>query len=234
MVGGHDGELVNGLGFAEGLVGQAFNFDGPGEHLVTPTLAGFAADSFTLETWINPDAARLTEQQPIFEFADATGPAGVHFWLSVVDGGGFESAGALFGNVRSVTGEHHLLGTPPGRVGGGEWSHVAMTYDSASGMGSLYLNGILEVSVELGPVVPQTRQPLYIGYRPQDSAEGGGGYTFRRQDRRAGFLHSRAVGLGDRRDSCRGRAMESALPPAPCVSITSGHLGLVARGRRWN
>ena len=69
---------MNGLDFADGLVGQAFNFDAWGEHLVTSTWADFAADSFTLEAWVNPDPARLAEQLPIFEFADDTGLAGVH------------------------------------------------------------------------------------------------------------------------------------------------------------
>ena len=229
VVGGRDGALMNGLDFADGLVGQAFNFDAWGEHLVTSTWADFAPDSFTLETWINPDPARLAEQLPIFEFADDTGLAGVHFWLSVLDGGGYPSEGALFGNVRSLTGANHLLGTPPGRVVGGEWSHVAMTYDAASGIGSLYLNGNLEVSAELGPVVPATRQPLYIGYRPQGSADGGGGYTFGgRIDEPS--IYARALSAAEiaaihaagSAGSARRRAICSRSEPrlaAPCCAI---------------
>ena len=178
VVGGHDGELRNGLGFAAGQVGQAFDFSAQGQHVLVPASDDFAVDSLTLEAWIFPDPAKYWEQQPIAEFAEPTGPAGAHLWLSVLDGGGFESAGALYANVRSVSGESYFIGTPPNAVAAGQWSHVSLTYDSISGMGVLYVNGSPAVSRYLGSFEPQTRQPLYIGYRPEWSADGGGGYTF--------------------------------------------------------
>lgn len=173
------GEVRNGLGFAEGLVGEAFAFSAWGQHLWVPASESMAADSFTMEAWINPDPARLAEQQPLFEFADETGPAGAHLWISVAPGGGFAYAGTLYANLRPLTtGENVMIVTEPGVIAGGDWSHVALTYDAASGMASLFVNGALATSSELGQLVPQTRTSLYLGHRPINSADGGGGYTF--------------------------------------------------------
>jgi hypothetical protein len=220
-VGGHDGTLANGLGFAGGIVGQAFAFSALSQHLVVPASPDFVTDSFTLEAWINPDTARLGEQQPIFEFADESGSAGVHFWMSVRAGGGFESPGTLFANVRSTTDENHMLGTAPGLVVGGVWNHVALTYDAMSGEGSLYLNGNPVAAADLGSFTPLTHQTLYLGYRPVGSADGGGGYTFGGKIDEPGY-YGRALSAAEIAAIHAAGSNGKCVPPPDCTPAPEG------------
>ncbi len=60
VFGDSDGVLVNGAGFAQGVVDRAFSFDGQDDYveIPEPNVAGFGTDPFTVVFWINADGLR--------------------------------------------------------------------------------------------------------------------------------------------------------------------------------
>lgn len=184
-VGRNDGEVIGAVDFTEGYVGQAFRLDGVTGRVEVPASPSLAVSSFTLEAWVKPED--VGEQQPILEYAADSGSAGVHLWLSVAPGGGFSVPGTLFANVRDEWGGNRLLASDPGRIEAGVWSHVALTYDPATGLGNLYLNGDQVAEEDLGTFTPGTALPFHIGYRPAQSVDGAGGSRF------AGWIDEVAV-----------------------------------------
>jgi hypothetical protein len=174
--GRNDGQLMGGVGFDEGFVGQSFWLDGETGRVRVPASASLRVSSFTLAAWVNPEDVSI--QRPILEYAGDTGPAGVHLWLSVAPGGGASAPGTLFANVRDELGGSHMLVSEAGLVKVGVWSHVALTYDTTTGLGRLYVNGQPVAEEELGTFLPYTALPFHMGYRPELSSDGAGGYSF--------------------------------------------------------
>lgn len=73
-------------------------------------------------------------------------------------------------NVAEGDGIWHPVLTEAGLLNTTTFQHVALTYDKASGIGTLYLNGAVVASANLGSFTPQTSYPLYVGQRPSDSS----------------------------------------------------------------
>jgi len=167
LFGDYNGTLVGDMGFGPGKVVQAFLFDGQDDHVAigyAPALDVGMGNGLTLETWIRPD--QVTTMQPLLEWNDGLGGIGVHLWTGVelnTPGGG---AGSLTANLVDTQGGSHQVGTPPGRLLAGEWQHVALTFDKASGQAKLFLNGELAAQQHLGLFIPDTSGDLYLGYRP--------------------------------------------------------------------
>ena len=166
--GANNGALYGGLAFAAGEVGQAFNFDGSSGYVEMPASASLnvgAGAGLTIECWIKP--AALADQQPIVEW-NSGAHAGAHFWTSVGPpyGGG---PGAIYVNLIDTTGAFHTLTTGPGVLKTNIFQHVAVSYDKATGLASLYCNGALVTSGLLGSFTPQTSVPLYLGKRISDA-----------------------------------------------------------------
>jgi hypothetical protein len=174
--GRNDGELVGGVGFDEGFVGQSFWLDGESGRVRVPASASLRVTSLTLAAWVTPDDVSV--QQPILEYAADMGAAGVHLWLSVAPEGGFSMPGTLFANVRDKLGGDHMMVSEAGLIEAGVWSHVALTYDLATSVARLYVNGQPVAEEELGTFLPHTALPFHVGYRPELSSDGAGGSSF--------------------------------------------------------
>ncbi|MBI4903539.1 MAG: choice-of-anchor D domain-containing protein [Acidobacteria bacterium] len=138
--GGNNATLVGGATFAPGRVGQAFQFDGTTGYarIGNPANLRFT-NAVSIEAWINPRATRTGVLSAITTkwaqiFADTPDSDSYGLWLNTT------SAGVrLFSAL-------HLTGAREPNVEGGTiplntWSHVAMTYDGASGRYTLYVNG---------------------------------------------------------------------------------------------
>ena len=89
---------------------------------------------------------------------------GVHLW------GGFPAPGCLFANLVDTTGQFHGLSTPSGAVQANVFQHVGLSYDKATGLGRLFLNGVVVDEQNLGQFTPETTFDLYIGQRPPGGA----------------------------------------------------------------
>src|SRR5207244_6728325 len=58
IIGANHGTLVNGLGFAPGKVGQAFNFTAPNQDVLIPASTSLdvgQGSGFSIEAWVNPN-----------------------------------------------------------------------------------------------------------------------------------------------------------------------------------
>ncbi|WP_035614129.1 LamG-like jellyroll fold domain-containing protein [Haloferula sp. BvORR071] len=165
-IGNNTGTLLNGLGFAPGEVGQAFDFTAANQQVkmdASPTLAVGPGSGLTVEAWIKP--ADLAER-PIAEWNTGSGTGwGAHFWMST-SFSGLGGAGCLYTNLKDINGVDHFMFSPAGLVTPNVWQHVAVTYDRASGTTRLFRNGVVVAAGNLGGFIPQTTTNFYLGHRP--------------------------------------------------------------------
>jgi RHS repeat-associated protein len=163
-VGGNNGALINGAGFAPGEVRDAFSLSG-GSFIKVPAASGLdvgTSDGFTIELWIKP-GADTSSLQPLIEYNNGLN-FGPHLWLAA---GG---PGTLFANIVDTNGVYHIFSSALGLVTPNTFQHVAVTYDKTTGLGVLYKDGQIVAQASLGQFIPQTSVDLYFGYRP--------GYSF--------------------------------------------------------
>ncbi len=165
-IGNNNGTLVNGVTFATGEAGQAFNFTAATQQVkvnASPTANLGPGSGLTFETWIKP--TDLTER-PIAEWNNggATG-WGAHFWTGV-SFSGLGGPGCLYTNLKDINNADHYVFSPTGLISTTAWQHVAVTYDRTAGIGRLFHNGVVVASAGWGSFVPNTTSDLYLGYRP--------------------------------------------------------------------
>ena len=161
-VGTNNGTLQGGVSFAPGEVGQAFVFNGSSTSVQVPASSnlnvGLGA-GFTLETWINPVDIYSHIVEMLLEWNNGARGIGVHLALSV------GAYGDIYANIRDTTGGDHAIYTSGSLVATNVLQHVALTYDKASGVAVIYLNGAAVTNKNLGSFIPQTSYNLYFGKR---------------------------------------------------------------------
>jgi hypothetical protein len=170
-VGLNNGLLEN-VAFANGKVGQAFYLNGSDADVKIPASSSLdvgSGDGFTLEAWINP--SDVSQRYPLFEWnvGDGTTYWGVHFYIDPVSFGA--GPGALYANIVDNYGSWHQLHTDAGVVATNVFQHVALTYDKASGVATIYCNGVAVAQQNLGSFTPLTTYDLYLGKRPLTQGE---------------------------------------------------------------
>ena len=166
-IGLNPGALQDGVSFAAGRVGQAFNFDGVDDAVRVPastTLNLGAGDGFTLLAWINP--ADVSTRRPLLEW-NTGAAASTQLWLGVT---------CAFAGCETTPGALHatlpVSGGSPGIVQtgailtAGEFQLVGLSYDKASGQARLYRNGIVVGTRDVGSASRLTAGDLYLGARP--------------------------------------------------------------------
>ncbi|MEI7938094.1 MAG: LamG-like jellyroll fold domain-containing protein [Verrucomicrobiota bacterium] len=166
--GTNNGALYGGMSFASGEAGQAFKFNGGSGYVEMPASAGLdvgAGTGLTFECWIKP--AALADAQPLVEWNSGANP-GLHLWISQPPPYG-SGSGSIYVNLIDTAGASHTLCTAAGILNTNSFQHVALSYDKASGMTSLYYNGALVALAWLGSFSPQTSVPLYLGKRISDA-----------------------------------------------------------------
>jgi hypothetical protein len=144
IVGGNNGSLAGNVTFDQGMVGQAFRFDGTSSYVRVPDSQALEPSTLSVEAWVNSSVlgsdryiiAKGANGGTAASYALSTGPqSGLRFY--VYDGGTFvESPDA---------------GTA---VWDGKWHHVVGTYDGASVR--LYVDG-----TEVGNGTPTNLQISY-------------------------------------------------------------------------
>jgi hypothetical protein len=163
-IGGNNGILVNGVGFANGEVGQAFSFDGVSDYVKIPKAANLDAPSqLTIDFWMkadtnNPIGSRVeglvTSDFYGFEIGTAASTPGVLFFISTDSGGHFV-------NTADVNGTGAVFPA-------GEWHHIAGVYDGAKVQ--LYLDG--RVQGKPAPVTGQISPMLANSFVAIGSSDG--------------------------------------------------------------
>jgi hypothetical protein len=124
------------FGSASAQTGQTLNFDGVDDYVSLPLAF---SGSYTKEAWINPTTASLTGFPNIFTGSNATGTAL------------FLNAGRLAAG--HATSFNQVVDPAP--LVAGTWYHVAVTYDSVTGIMNLYKDGAL-VGTNTAPSYTET------------------------------------------------------------------------------
>jgi hypothetical protein len=160
---GDDGIVQGDITFVPGESGQAFSLNGINSAvrvIASSELNVGAEAGLTIECWIKP--SDLATERPVVEWNNGSS-YGVHLWVSqswFANGG----PGDLFANIRS-SGADHPLFSSAGALSTNVFQHVAVTYDKATGMGVLYINGTSVYSANFGSFTPITSYDLYLGRR---------------------------------------------------------------------
>ena len=96
-------------------------------------------------------------------------PNGVQFWISVTNTPGTTNAafvssnGCLYANLVDMTNGSHEIYSAPGLVQSNIYQHVAVTYDTNSGLAMLYYNGTNVATTNLGVFFPKTGGDVLLG-----------------------------------------------------------------------
>lgn len=100
---------------------------------------------------------------------DGLQPNGVQFWISVTNTPGTTNAAfltsnaCLYADLVDVSNNIHEIFSAPGLVQSNLYQHVALTYDTNSGLAMLYYNGTNVATTNLGAFVPKTGGDVLLG-----------------------------------------------------------------------
>jgi len=167
IAGTNNGTATGSLGFANGIVGQAFTFDGLSAGVTVPQSTSLNTSSITIEGWINPTS--VATEVPLIEYRSASSQGLlVEMGVGFAFGAGFISnPGGLFVDFHTGS-TFQMVNTPSGVIVANQWNHFAMTYDHASGKATLYVNGIAWATGQFGSD-GNLSLPLQIGFGNTDS-----------------------------------------------------------------
>ncbi|MEO7411822.1 MAG: Ig-like domain-containing protein [Opitutaceae bacterium] len=162
--GDHDVEfLPKGVAYGTGKVSQTFLFDGGDVGRISAHAhldIGASPAGLTVELWVKP--ARAGDGQWLLR------------WIGTAAGLGLQQNYAGTGwyvYLRDTTGVDHTLNIDGGVFAIGDWTHVAMTYDRATGVAKMFKNGSLIKAQAVGVFTPETSQPLYFGQNYQGALD---------------------------------------------------------------
>jgi hypothetical protein len=153
VVGGNNGTLVNGATFVPGKVGQALSLNGVNQYVSVPDKPSLRPTNLTIEAWVN---FSTTSGNPIIALKPyGTGRLDSYaLW--------YTAYGQLGGAITTVNGEGPWL-TYAWTPALGTWHHVAYTFDSASSLQALYLDGAAVASGTVSGPIAYDTGPVQIG-----------------------------------------------------------------------
>ena len=133
---------------ADGMVGQAFSFDGAGDSVVVGHDPSLILNHFTLDAWVKPGRLPGSTHQGIIT-KNATPSRPPSLWL--------------FGDKVQVwfDPDGHPAATSTTGLTLDTWHHVAATYDGSAV--KIYINGVLDISTPKSSVPATNTQPLLFG-----------------------------------------------------------------------
>lgn len=153
VVNGYEAVMGNGASFTSGKVASAFRLDG-NDYILVPAQTnydvGTSPSGFTLEFWIKPDSLTV---------------GGVLGWAGGVRAERLSSGSLLRFHVAS-SGTTFLQASLWPNVASLTWTHVALTYDRASGQARFYANGVLVAAATVGTNLLTTANDFYLGQAP--------------------------------------------------------------------
>lgn len=150
IIGGNNGVLENGVTFAPGEVGQAFDFNGANQYVQIPDSPSLRPTSLTLECWFN--ASNNANGNLISKPAGSGYYDSYEIWFQ----GG--SLNGLVGNTGGISIISYSFTPVPG-----VWTHAAYTFDDATQTHNLYVNGALVASGTVNTHAGYDSHPVLIG-----------------------------------------------------------------------
>ncbi len=153
------GTLVNGATFTQGMVGQAFSFDGIDDYVDIGTPSNLnTLSSITLDAWVHrlgPGVGNFPEFNVIVGKAGLSGQSTSDGWyLRWIDGM------PEFAIVASDNSINQAVGSV---LPNGVWHHIAGTFDGSTRVMRLYVNGDLVVEKIITGGLPINSVPVRIG-----------------------------------------------------------------------
>lgn len=152
--------------WSEGVVGGSLLFDGYSTYLRRDAAEALTASStLSIEAWVAPRSYEwgdLGRASAIVNQHDARAKAGYLLGMYRHGAWGLELGDGLTW--------HTLRAPDDAALPTYEWSHVAATYDAASGQMRLYLNGDLVAQEDVGAgtrILPAVGEPLIVGRHNQ-------------------------------------------------------------------
>lgn len=162
LTGGNNGTVQGGTSYAAGEVGQAFQFDGSTGYVTAGNPANLRLTSaITIDAWINPRSLKTGALAAIAtkwaqDFTDTANSDSYGLWL-ISNNGAINLFSAIH---QSGAAEPHVQG---GTIALNAWTHVAMTFDSASGLYVLYVNGQAVTSINTPGSIFPTNHNVFLG-----------------------------------------------------------------------
>ena len=163
--GNNNGTLRNGAGFGVGEVGQAFSFNGSSQDVSIGDPASLKLTTgMTIDAWVYPTST-------------PGGLVGVLTkWHQDFSLDSMADSYALFLNGSQVSAYIHLSDGNEANVAGGSvpvntWTHVAATYDAATGVFTAYVNGVSVSSATISALnIFATDAPVDLGSEADDGS----------------------------------------------------------------
>ncbi|MGZ5508708.1 MAG: LamG domain-containing protein, partial [Limisphaerales bacterium] len=161
--------------FAKGKTGRAFALNGTSSYARIPGNPSLDMENqpgLTISMWIKP--VDVDGFHPILEWhspSTARHTIGVQLRLARSK----ESQGELTAIIVDMEGHYHTLKSAQGVVIKDVFQHVAVTYNRATGTGTLYLNGQVVAESTWKSFAPKTKGDIWISYRPSEAANS---YTY--------------------------------------------------------
>jgi hypothetical protein len=153
--GGNNGTVQGGVTYTNGIVGQAFSFNGTSEAVLIPYSSRSdlsAMPGWTIEAWVNPASFNNSSWPTIF--------AKGHWEASL-------GLNAGTGKLESwINNASQLVGTTA--VPLGQWSHVALVYDGTNRI--FYVNGAFAGAGSAPVINPDITNSFIGNVVPNDSA----------------------------------------------------------------
>jgi len=158
----HHGTSSTNVGYADGIVGKAFDLPGSNSVVTVPASPELNVQSLTVEGWIYP--RDTLNQQALFEFSSPYN-YGLHIWLNM--NGSASIPGMLYANLKTSSGFYsdRIITGPAGLIQSTQWTHIALTYDQPSGKAVLYVNGQSVASKNFDTTPARTDLPIHLGSR---------------------------------------------------------------------
>jgi hypothetical protein len=143
---------LNGAGFESAVVQQGFSFDGVDDLVSVPAAPNLdLRDALTLEAWVRPAGTTASGFRLILGK-----PAGYQMVILPDGRLRFAFPSGAGGQVNRSVDSTSLLE-------GGVFTHVAATFDSATGLARVYVNGALENSDAQPGLIDSIGTPVQIG-----------------------------------------------------------------------
>jgi RHS repeat-associated protein len=146
--------------FPAGKVASAFGFNGTDSIIGNPAQTthdvGTSASGFTMEFWmnvgtfLNSGVLGWANGVRVERFTSGTTGDSLHFYVSGTNSGQFINSSQIWRSGAFF----------------GQWVHIAMTYDRPTGLASIYFNGILNASGNVGTNVLSTAGDFDLGQVP--------------------------------------------------------------------
>ena len=161
---GNHGTLQGGAGFAPGMVGQAFSFDGSDDFVRVPNSPGLnPSGSFSIDAWIFP--TQDEEGGIVVKWGD-TGVWANERAYTFHTLPGLALRFAISNDAHQGDHPFHVFNTPANVIALNTWNHVTAVYDQPSGTRRIYVNGAL--------VAQRTDPPITVTDSIADLSIGGG------------------------------------------------------------